>query len=109
MKDRKQSKISKKFIISISMIYSLLIIFTSIFIHTVVTNNISILKETILENNKSILMDKVDIVIDQLNFKKINEKKDIIREIKKHCTYVKDYLSIIVYSKTQDENFFKVE
>ena len=73
MKDRKQSKISKKFIISISMIYSLLIIFTSIFIHTVVTNNISILKETILENNKSILMDKVDIVIDQLNFKKIDD------------------------------------
>ena len=62
-----------------------------------------------MENNKSILLDKADIIIDRLNFKKIDNKHDVIKEIKRHCTFEKDYLSIILYSKTQDENFFKVE
>lgn len=108
MQSGKSSKISKRFIITVGLIYATLIIVMAAFFSIAANRGASILRDTLAQYGIHALLDKAEVVIDRLAAVKALRREDIAREIAASCTIEKDYLYAVVYGKTGDENYFRV-
>ncbi|MCP4135563.1 MAG: hypothetical protein GY754_31630 [bacterium] len=107
-KPRKNSRISKKFIIIIAAIYSLLIIVTSFAFHYTMKENSDILEEILLDSNREILLEKTNFIIEKVYAQKKITLRTTRKLLKQLCMENKGFLSVLIYSRTSDENFFFV-
>ncbi len=104
----KKSLISRRFIIGISIIYSVMILAASFSFHYSMGRNSAILRDTIASVNHDLLTEKTEILAERLGYKKSFTTNDIKREIESHAALSNDLLSVIMYKKTEDENFFQI-
>ena len=107
-KKLKQSAISRNFVVTIGLIYSLLIIITAVLFNYITSENVDVLKKTLSANTESTLIDKVENIAEQINARKATSLNSVKETLKYHCKETNDFLYVIVYSMTADENYFRV-
>lgn len=107
----KRLGISTKFVTSIAAIYSILIIILAVSFHYIIKTNSGISRELILKNNEIMLMAKSEIIVKTLDLNKetIKDTYKLYEYLKTYCAADNDILYVIIYSRTQDDNFFKVK
>lgn len=105
---KKRSVISRNFIIAISIIYSFLIVMTSVSFHVSMARNDSILKDALASNNRDLYLGKIDSLMDHLKTKKAATGEAIKNELRQHDASAGDILGVIIFTKTEDENFFRI-
>jgi len=108
LKQNTQSKLTKKFIITIAAVYSILILITSFSFNFIIKKNYLILKDSLLQNNRDVFLDKASIIIERTRSAGAANIPAVARLIGKYCGEENDILYAILYSKTSDENFFRV-
>ncbi|MCU0847353.1 MAG: hypothetical protein MUD12_05655 [Spirochaetes bacterium] len=107
MKPKKSTTLTKKFIFTISAVFSILILAASISVHLSMKRCSSILIDSLLETNGDAMMKKTDMIIAQLE----SDRADTAREIKASMLkshFSKGIVAAVIYVKTQDENFFRI-
>lgn len=104
----KRFGISSKFILAIAAIYSLLIILLSVSFHLILKENSILLRDILLANNKDLINIKSKAVIDKILDQKYKKIKELYEDLEKYCKQDSDILSVIIYTSTSDDNYFKV-
>ncbi len=105
---KKDSSFSRKFIITVGIIYSLLIIFFALSFNIIITNNSNLLRDTVISNNSSLLIERSRLAIESIENGKKGAMNDIRDSLKKYCTGERGFFKILIFSKTQDDNYFKL-
>ena len=108
---KRRSAVSTRFIIYTAIVYSLIIIVIVLSFAYLLKINSDILKEIVLKNDDTYFIKKSGLIVERLKDKerKIKNLKDISNAIKKYCLKDNDFLYVLIYSKTADENFFKIQ
>ncbi len=105
---KKRSVISRNFIITISVIYSALIIMTSVSFHVSMARNDGILKDALASNNRDLYLGTIDGLVERLKTKKAATGDAIKSELREHDASAGDILGVIIFTKTEDENYFRI-
>ncbi len=104
----KRLGVSVKFVSIIAVIYSALIIILSFSFNTILKTNSDILKEVLLTNNEYLLMERAEMIIEKLKNEEIKNLKSLSKLLYKYCNGDDNFLYAMVFSKTTDDDFFKV-
>ncbi len=105
----RKSKVSTKFVLTIAIIYSLIILLILFSYLYILKINTSLLRETVLRNHNSYLLNKTTFLIDFLKQDNVQNTHELYLNIKKCCIKYNDILYILIFSKTVDDNFYKVK
>jgi len=108
LKKKRITTFSGKIVISISIIFSILIIATALSFSHVTEQNALFLKKILVENNNDLLLDKTGIIIEKLYGRKANSRKKLNSSIREICSGDRNYLYAAIFKKTADENYFKL-
>jgi tetratricopeptide (TPR) repeat protein len=106
---RRKSKVSTRFVIITSVIYSFIIILIVFSFWYILNINTNILRETVIKNNDVYQLKKIILIVDRLKEKKIKKLKELSEELKKQCSKDPEFLYIIIFSTTPDENYFQIQ
>ncbi|HPL16668.1 MAG TPA: tetratricopeptide repeat protein [Spirochaetota bacterium] len=106
--DKKRSVISRRFIIAISAIYSALIIATSVSFHVIMAGNAGILKDALISNSRDLYLGKIDILAERLKLRNATSIDAVKNELRDYNDSAGDILGVIIFSKTEDENYFRI-
>jgi len=101
--------LSAKFLSAITAVYAVLIIILSFSFHYILKTNSEILKEILLTNNEYLLLKKSGMIIQQLGKDEIKEMQKLADNIREYCRDDDDFLWVLIFNKTYDENYFKVK
>ena len=101
--------LSAKFLSAITAVYAVLIIILSFSFHYILKTNSEILKEILLTNNEYLLLKKSGMIIQQLGKDEIKEMQKLADNIREYCRDDEDFLWVLIFNKTYDENYFKVK
>jgi tetratricopeptide (TPR) repeat protein len=104
----KKSLVTRRFIIAISVIYAVLILTVSISFHYSMNASADILFDALISHNQEIIIDKIGTLIERLHDKHAATKEDIQKEIENYNSAVGDILYVIMFAKTDDENYFRI-
>lgn len=102
---KSSSALSRRFVMAIVLIISAMIVILSLAFHYILKTNILVIRQTLLQNNETTLIQKARRVTDML--KNVKGEK-LAENITRLCSSDHDFLYVIVFSKTADENYFKV-
>ncbi len=108
LRPEEESVITRRFALSVAAIYSILIIAMASAYNIVVSRNAAILREALMANNEGTLLDRVEIPVEQFRYSGVDSLKKLTRAIKTNCAPERDFLYVLVFSRTEDENYFKV-
>lgn len=106
--EKKRSVISRRFIIAISIIYSALIITTSVSFHVVMSRNAGMLRDSLVSNNRDLFLGKIDGLAERLKLRNVTTIDAIKNELRDYNTSTGDILGAIIFTKTEDENYFRI-
>ena len=104
----KKSLITRRFIIAISLIYSVLILGISTSFHYSMSTGADLLFDALTAHDQDIMTSKTGILIERLNSKKAASKEEIQKEIENYNAGTRDILYVIIFTKTDDENYYRV-
>jgi tetratricopeptide (TPR) repeat protein len=104
----KRSIISRRFIIAISIIYSALIISVSLSFHLIMHKNVNTLRDALISQNQDFLISKIQDCVDRLKLKNAVSPDDIKKVLYDYKTVSGDLLSVIIFTKTNDENYYRI-
>lgn len=104
----KRSIISRRFIIAISIIYSLLIIAFAFSFHYTMHKNRAILRESIVAHNQHAILQSLDSLAERIRGGSGKTIEDLKAELVRHNAAGGDILSGLFFTKTEDENFFRI-
>ena len=107
--NNKKLSVSSKFALTIASLYSFLIIILSVFFHYILINNSKFLRNALLSNNEYFLLKKTGLIIEKLKKDNIKNIDDLSMDLKRFCLLDSDFLYIIIFSQTPDENYFRVQ
>jgi HAMP domain-containing protein len=107
MKLLNRTGISKKFIISISILFSILMLFAAVFYRQIISSNISILKESISGSSAELAREKSNLVMASLKYSRAEKPAEISKVLSEICREDLGFIDTVIYSKTDDENYFK--
>jgi tetratricopeptide (TPR) repeat protein len=105
---KRRSTVSTRFILTISVVYSVIIILIVFSFFYILNINSNILKEIVLKNNDAYFLKKVSLVAEGIS-DDVKNLKELSKKLKKYCSKDSDYLYIIIFSKTADENYYKIQ
>lgn len=71
--------------------------------------NSKLLEETVLQNNDLYIYNKVDLLANVLNGKNIQNINELTAELRKYSERDSGILYILIFSKTNDDNYFKLK
>jgi tetratricopeptide (TPR) repeat protein len=106
---KRRSTVSTRFVITTAIVYSVIIILIVLSFLYILTINSGILKDILLKNNDAYLLKKSSLIVDRLKEKKINNIKELSKELKEYCLKDNEFLYILLFSNTSDENYFKIQ
>ncbi len=106
--EKKRSIISRRFIIAISIIYSALIIATSVSFHVSMARNDGVLKDSLVSNNRDLFLGKIEALAERLKNDKATTPDMIKNELLSYNSSGGDILGVIIFTKTEDDNFFRI-
>jgi methyl-accepting chemotaxis protein len=104
----KRSIISRRFIIAISIIYSALIIAVSVSFHVIAHKNVNTLRDALISQNQDFLIKKIQDVVGRLKSKNAVSPDEIKRELFNYNADSGDLLSVMIFTKTNDENYYRI-
>jgi tetratricopeptide (TPR) repeat protein len=104
----KRSILSRRFIIAISIIYSTLIIAVSVSFHVITHKNADTLRDALISQSHDFLIKKVQDCVDRLKSKNALSPEDIKKELYDCNTDTGELLSAIIFTKTNDENYYRI-
>jgi hypothetical protein len=102
------SRISRAFITSTAVIFALLIITAAISFNYYMRKHSELLHDIIIDINSGMLLEKIDVVMDRLRQDETEVVADIKKMLADYCTEERGFLCVIIYTKTSDDNYFKV-
>ncbi|MBN2401337.1 MAG: hypothetical protein JXN64_02960 [Spirochaetes bacterium] len=106
---KRRSTVSSRFVICTAIVYSvILLLFVFSFLYILSTNS-KILKEIVLKNNDAYLLRKAALIIDRLKEKNITNLNELSNGLKEYCLKDNEFLYILIFSNTADENYFKIQ
>lgn len=108
MKKNKESQISRSFITATALVYALIIIIIAVSFNYIMKKHSSLLNDIITDLNSDHMLEKTDLAIDRLSLYDAAKTADIKNLLKDYCTAEKGFLYVIMYSKTEDDNYFKI-
>jgi methyl-accepting chemotaxis protein len=108
IESEKRSIISRKFIIAISIIYSALILAVSLSFHMIMHKNVNTLRDALVSQNQDFLISKIQDCVDRLKLKNAVSPEDIKKELYDYKTVYSDLISVIIFTKTNDENYYRI-
>jgi tetratricopeptide (TPR) repeat protein len=103
-----KSLITRRFIIAVSVIYSVLILAASASFHYSMDTSARILSDALFSHDREAITYKIDTLIERLRDKKAKSKEDIQKEIENYNAAMGDILYAIIFSKTEDENYYRI-
>ncbi len=103
-----ESVITRRFALTVAGIYAVLIVAMAAAFNVVVSRNTAILRDTLMANNEGTLLDRVEIPVEQFRYSGVNSLNELVRAIEINCTPERDFLYALVFSRTEDENYFRV-
>ncbi len=106
---RRRSKVSTRFVITTSVIFAVIIILIVLSFLYILNINSHILKGTVLKNNDSYLISKVNLVADRIKEKDVKSLRELSSELKRYCIKDPGFLYIIIFSSTPDDNYYKIQ
>lgn len=101
--------ISTRFILSITGIILVFILLLAFSFQYVLRENSNVIREVLLNNNELVLLEKVQLLVNSLSEERIGDIKELSHRIKEQCSDRGEFLYVIIYAKTADENYFKVQ
>lgn len=107
MKKWNKTGISKKFIISTAILFSILMLSSALLFRQIISSNISNLKESISGSSASLVREKSSLAISALKYSKAEKLSEISGVLKEICREDLGFIDAVIYSKTEDENYFK--
>ncbi len=105
---KRRSTVSTRFVITTAIVYSIIILLLAFSFLYVLTINSNILKEILQKNNDAYLLKKTGLVIEALMGKEIKNLKELSDKLKNYCAKDNEFLYILIYSNTPDENYFRI-
>ncbi|MFH0976069.1 MAG: tetratricopeptide repeat protein [Spirochaetota bacterium] len=105
---KRRSAVSTRFVLTISVVYSVIIILIVLSFFYILKINSNILKEIVLKNNDSYFLKKASLAAEGIS-DDVKNLKELSKKLKKYCSRDSDYLYIIIFSKTADENYFRIQ
>ncbi len=105
---QKDSSISKKYILTISVVFSLLIIATALLFNAAMRRSTGIMEKTLKENSSRLSLGRVENVRHYLDLVKPGSLRVLKKSLGKFCRENRGFLSVIIYRTTGDDNFFRV-
>ncbi len=105
---QKDSSISKKYILTISIVFSLLIIATALFFNAAMSRSTGIMEKTLKESGSRLYLGRIENLREYLEIRKPANLKELKKSIEKYCSEEKGFLRVILYRETGDDNFFRV-
>jgi tetratricopeptide (TPR) repeat protein len=106
---KRRSTVSTRFVISTAAVYSIIIVLLVFSFLYILNINSNILKEILQKNNDAYLLKKTALIIETLKEKRIKNIKELTGELKDYCIKDNEFLYILIYSNTPDENYFKIQ
>lgn len=104
----KRSIISRRFIIAISTIYSLLIIGTAAAYHITTHNNAVILRDALATQGQELLIGRIESRVERLRSANAATPDDAKKALLADATTAGDLHAVIIFTKTEDENYFRI-
>jgi len=104
----KKSIITRRFIIAVSIIYSGLILAAALSFHYSMSAGAAILRDTLATHNQDVIIEKINTLIERLRDKKIASRGELEKEIENYNTFTGDILYLIMFAKTDDENYYRI-
>ncbi|MCU0822107.1 MAG: hypothetical protein MUC95_06500 [Spirochaetes bacterium] len=101
--------LSAKFLTAVAAVYAVLIITLSFSFHYILKINSDILKDVLVTNNEYLLLKKSGMIIQRLGKDEIKDLQKLTDNIREYCKDDDDFLWILIFNKTYDENYFKVK
>ncbi len=101
--------ISTRFIVSITGIILVFILLLAFSFQYVLRKNSNVIREVLLNNNELVLLEKVQLLVNSLAEERIRDIAKLSLRIKEQCADRSAFLYVIIYSKTADENYFRVQ
>lgn len=105
---QKRLTISKRFIIAVAVIYSLLIGATAVTVNLTLRWNSGILKSALDEYTTKTIIDRSETAADALTIRRAGSGREIAAGLRDFCTEEKGFLHAIIYAKTADEDYYRV-
>ncbi len=105
--DGKKSLINRRFIISISIIYSALILAMSASFHYSTSAGTTALFDALKSHNEDLIDTRIGTIVELLKEKRASSKEDL-RNIVENKNQAGDILFVILFTKTEDDNYFRV-
>ena len=104
----KRPIISRRFIIAISVIYSLLIIATAAAFHITAHKNAAILRDALATLGQDLLLSRVEGHVNHLRSVTASTPGEIREALRSNPAAHADLHAVILFTKTADENYFRI-
>ncbi len=105
---KRRSRVSTRFVLSISLIYSFIIVLIMFSFLYILKINSNLLRETVIKNNDLFIYNKVDLLINRISEKNVQNTHELLLELKKYGEKDNEILYILLFSKTNDDDFFRL-
>ncbi len=105
---KNDSRISRNFITATAVVFFILIVTTALLFNWYMKKHSELLHDVIMDLNQDLLLGKIDLVMDRIEQDQTVAVSDIKKMIRDFCTEEKGFLYVVLYSKTSDDNFFKI-
>ena len=106
---KRRSTVSTRFVITTAVVYSVIIILILLSFLYILNISSGTLKEILLKNNETYILKKTGLIVERLNEKNIRNLKTLSKELKNYCSKDNDFLHVLIFSDTSDENYFKLQ
>lgn len=100
---------STKLILGSTAIIALFILLMAFSFQQLLTKNENVIKNIVLHSNDLILLEKVRMLVERISGDRIQNSASLAASIKRECARRSEFLYVIVYAKTADENYFTVQ
>lgn len=104
---RKKSVISRRFIIALSVIYSVLILAVSISSNVIMHTNAETLREALESSARDIMLERSELIVSHLQQAGIHSSDGITRYLQEYNASSGRLIAAIIFTKTSDENYFR--
>jgi len=108
MKKTKKPALTRKFIITLALVYSVLILATGFSFHCISERGNTFLRETLFNHEKSLLLDRAATAVDSILTGGKQSTRQLTKKLERACTPGRGFVHVILYARTADENFFRV-
>lgn len=101
--------ISRKFILIILTVFSSCILLMSLSFGVLLRSNLRVIKGTLMNISGKSLLDKTAVTREYFSTQGIPNLKAFSRAARKYVSGKQEILQMVIFSKTPDENYFRVE